>query len=1021
MGVTLAFNTIGYKPQNLFANIADSIFGSSFADQKRAATRAWADNTSFQLDGGLEVQADWAGEVEAVIENSAVAMALDTVKPTPPAGGAGAAGGGAAGAAPGQSAITIAPVVALNRIAADTSARIFNARSTEAAGDIVVEATGETAINAEVSASALSVAAGYKGGSKSISVGLSLARNDIDSNVASFISATPIAATALGAQPTLVEVRSTGGEIRVAAWRSGEITALGTASAIAISASPNGGPAVAGGGTLAFNRISGSTEAYASRVLLATDGEDEGSGDVTIRTHDSTMIDASLRSVAAAVSVGRGSSKAVALGISVARNIIGQTPVAASYDYKASDYQPDDKKLTELLPGKRVLNDTALMGNEVYEYVGEKVTSTDGIRLHTQNFSDESLWKLVSFAPSVAATRAYLDRSQVEAAGALKLRALSSAGINARVLSGAAAVGAGATGSTTVSAAGVYAENRIYTSVDARIFGTEDRRAELAAASASIRSESRTAISALAGAASVAASFGASGKALSVSIGLSLAFNSIEADTTATMQNVHLVTLDGDVDIGARSAGLESGPTIDWEDIENAGLDEYALDAAAKASAETSFTSNEGQEWDYLLSDGETDLESGDKVLAPDGLVFEYIGDDATLDLGDVDLNNEDQWEQVEIDTVELKTGYTVRVDAMHNYGGVPGLVYRYIGTDIDHTTQAGSVVLQPDQVVLVDLNHAEPGWVGRAFTWKGAQDIEVDLAVEDFQNEDRWEEVSLEEEEVSLWNQDYSDTSRWQLATDFADADTVQTLTTIIEDAGIDLADRDMLRANALYSTADGTIWKYTNEDGEVSIEEGDLVADVDDDNAIYEYLGDDEEAFNLDEADFSDEDLWERVEPDTVELRKGDTVKIAPSHGEGGTAGAVYRYFGKNNQSVNLSTVDYTDDSQWELVKPELNLAVIEPGQSWRIVDGAGDSYTIVKRLRADGSYDVSVNRVNINAVSVAASAAIGVSAGGQGLAFSGAGAIAVNTIRGNTDALIIGSVVESAGDLKVSASSD
>ena len=127
---------------------------------------------------------------------------------------------------------------------------------------------------------------------------------------------------------------------------------------------------LAGGGTLAFNRISGSTEAYARQVLLATGGEDEGSGDVTIRAHDSTLIDASLRSVAAAVSVGKGGSKAVALGISVARNIIGQTPVSVGYDYKASDYQPDDKKLTELVPGKRVLNDTALMGTEVYEYIG---------------------------------------------------------------------------------------------------------------------------------------------------------------------------------------------------------------------------------------------------------------------------------------------------------------------------------------------------------------------------------------------------------------------------------------------------------------------------------------------------------------------------------------------------------------------------------------------------------------------------------------------------------------------------
>ncbi|MFM7568331.1 MAG: Ig-like domain-containing protein, partial [Betaproteobacteria bacterium] len=554
-----------------------------------------------------------------------------------------------------------------------------------------------------------------------------------------------------------------------------------------------------------------------------------------------------------------------------------------------------------------------------------------------------------------------------------------------------------------------------------RAFGTEDRRAELAAASASIRSESRTAINAVAGAASIAASFGVGGKSLAVSIGLSLAFNSIEADVTAKLEDVELTTSDGSIDMGARSAALQSGPTIDWEEIENNGLDEYSLDAVANAAAGTSYASDEGREWDYLPEDGETDLVTGDKFRATDGRIFEYLGDDNTIDLAEIDLEDADLWEEVETDTYELKTGYTVRVDDRYDNGGVSGLVYRFIGQAVDYTTLDGETVLAPGDVVLVEVNHEERGWVGRAFEWKGAQNVEIDLASEDFQNEDLWTEVSVEEEDVALWKEDYSDTTRWQLATDFADAETVETLTTIIEDAGVDLADQDLLRANATYSSADGTIWKYTNEDGEVEIEEGDLVADVNDDNAIYEYLGEDEDAFNLDEADFTDDDLWELVEPDTVDLLKGDTVKVAPAHGEGGTANAVYRYIGKNHQSVNLSTVDYSDDTEWELVKPELNLAVIEPGQSWRIVDGAGDSYTITKRLRADGSYDVSIDQVNINAVSVAASAAIGIAVGGAGLAFSGAGAVAVNTIRGNVDALIVNSKVESAGDLSVRASAD
>ncbi|MEN9773450.1 MAG: hypothetical protein RL322_520, partial [Pseudomonadota bacterium] len=1012
VGVVLAFNTIGYAPQNLLANIADSVLGTSFGDRQRASTRAWMDKTSFDVSGGVEVSAQWDGAIEAVVENSALALVVDR-----PQAGADAKDSAASQA----SAISVAPVIAMNKIAADTRAAIENALDSSASGDIVIESLSSTTINAEVAASAISVAASTTGSSKAISVGLSLSRNDIDSDVDAFIRAADSVT-----QATRPTIESTAGEIRIGAWRNASITANGTATAVAIAASPKGGPAVAGGGTLAFNRISGGTDAYAQQVVLAAPGEDEGLGAVTVRAQDGAAINAYLRSVAAAVSIGGQPVKAVALGLSVARNIIGQKAVTVDLDdvLKASDHAGAEGQtlLTELKKGQRVLNDTALLGKEVYEYIGDTATNQDGILLHVQNFGDENLWKLISYAPTVAATRARLDRADVQAAGDLRLRAVSDAEINATVLAGAAAVAASAQGSKSLAAAGVYAENRIYSSTEALIAAPKATPAVIEAASVSVIGDSRASIDAIAGAAALAASLSGAGSGFSASIGLSLAFNSIDADVLANVRGATLTTTEGVVELRARSSGIELMPPLDWADFEEAGLTAEALDAAANAGKATSYVSSEGQTWDYLPGDGPTVVKKGDQFRAADGAIWSYTGTDGEeIDFTeDFDPAGTADWENTDTDTYTVKTGYTVRVDPLHKDGGDAGRVYRFIGTAVDFTTADETVDLETDQIVRVTTNHPESGWVGRVFKYLG-ESRSIDLSSADFQDQALWKEESHEIEDLALWREDYSNTDRWALAEEFADPETLDTLETLLLDAGLELAEAEVLRPSALYTTADGLYWKYTSDEGEVDLEAGDLVGDVEGETGgVYRYQGppEGEEGVpvNLAEADFSDEDRWEAVDPEDKLLRKGDTVALEPGYAFGGEPKTVYRYIGKNNQSVNLSMADYSDDTQWEQVKPTLSVSMLERGQVWRIVDAAGQSFNLAR----DGSA-LSVLRNNINAVSVAASAAIGLAAGGSGLAFSGAGAVAINTLRGSTDAVIESSTVSAAGDLSVVAVSD
>ncbi|MBF0341678.1 MAG: hypothetical protein HQL95_12055, partial [Magnetococcales bacterium] len=644
------------------------------------------------------------------------------------------------------------------------------------------------------------------------------------------------------------------------------------------------------------------------------------------------------------------------------------------------------------------------------------------------------------YGTSRASTLARLDRANVDATGSLTLTATSTAGINAMVLAGSAAVGAGRGGAITVSAAGVYAENRIYSSVDARIMGTDADQSTVAANGIDIKGESRASINAVAGAASLAASLAGGGSSISASIGLSLAFNSIDADVLARAEHAVLDAGAGGLTMRSISAGLAEGPTIQWTELQKAGITAAALDSAANANAKTSFDSDENRKWDYLRTDGLTYLKDGDLLLDYSGLIYEYTGDDATIDLRYIAGDN--RFELVDDDTEEtVKSGYTVRVDELHsgyaaqgdtshdpNRLGQAGRVYRFIGGSVDHVTAEGKTSISHGQKIRVSDNFARKGFAGRVFEYidedaDSGEPISIDLSTADYSDSKKWDEVEIEED-IELWKEDYTDTTRWELASEFADPTTVVDLRNVLIDAGYELAEADLIRPTAVYTSGDGIDWTCSTEDGTVDLKKDDLVLDegnYDEDGKeiIYRYLGKDGDeegkstSVDLSKADFEDDDLWEKQDPQDKTMRKDDTVRLANQYRNGGVGGAVYQYIGKNNIELNLTQQDYSDTTNWQRVVPELAVSVIEPGKIWQIIDADGKSYT----LTLDGQ-DVSMARNNINAISVAASAAIGLAAGGSGIAISGAGAVAVNRLSGSTDSLLRFSDVTATGNVTLSA---
>jgi hypothetical protein len=156
------------------------------------------------------------------------------------------------------------------------------------------------------------------------------------------------------------------------------------------------------------------------------------------------------------------------------------------------------------------------------------------------------------------------------------------------------------------------------------------------------------------------------------------------------------------------------------------------------------------------------------------------------------------------------------------------------------------------------------------------------------------------------------------------------------------------------------------------------------------------------------------------TQDVREGATVEVAEGYDvTRGEARRVYRYivFADNDDpnELDLGNQNYNDTSKWQLVE-KLRISILVPGESWMLIAPDGASYV----LTLTDSGTLHVNRNTINAVSAAASVALGFSTGTLGAAISGAGAVAQNVILGGTEAYAQGSDMDSVGDVTISAAS-
>ena len=445
IGVALAFNSVGIAPQNVLFNTVDALLGTSIGDVDRARAYAAIEGGSAVADDALSVTATNAGTIEAQVENTVIVTSVSI------------------GSSEDEKAIAVAPIVTLNRVASGAVANVVEADELRSnAGAITVSAADAATIRAEVLAASASVSLNLGSGkSLSVAIAASIARNQIDALVDAAI---------LGTGTDALPISAAGG-VSVLASQDASVTAVVRAVAASVSVGGGGAFGASGGGAISANAIQGATTARLVDSVVQASA-------VRVDAGSAAVIDSDVLAAAVTASGGLNNTTAVAVGLSIAENNIGFGTVAVEDSdilAPAEVFGSDETVALETGDVVRIVGDFLRLG-QVFEFVGE--TPPEDVDLSLQDYSNPDLWKRIDIARSGLVTQALMENTALLDNGAadadLAVEATGDQSISASVLAAAGAVAVGLGGNAAaVSAAGVFARNRIGSDVSARVSGDD--------------------------------------------------------------------------------------------------------------------------------------------------------------------------------------------------------------------------------------------------------------------------------------------------------------------------------------------------------------------------------------------------------------------------------------------------------------------------------------------------------------------------------------------------------------------
>ena len=422
------------------------------------------------------------------------------------------------------------------------------------ADNVSLTAMDVSTINAFAGAASLAAAVGGGVGG-ALSIGVSLAQNEINTAVAAYIANADTGVTAQD------------GDITLKADEMSTIRATSAAVSLAAGFGGAAGIAISGAGAVADNYIGTSTLAYGRDSLLTA------SGNVDIDALNNSLIDASIFSASIAIAAGASAGLGASVGVSVARNFIGwdQDPDAASTATYTTGTAFGAITGGEITKGQKVYVESGARAGGLYEYIGDEPLEEpedsdpdDDVDdrvgwLARVDYSDKTKWKHVNLEADAVLVQAFLEDTSVAAGGDLTIDADADQEIRATVFAGSVALSGGFIGAS-LSGAGASTENKIKTFVKAYIDGDVEETGTSASISASdvaLKADDNSTIDADTGAAAIAAGFGAGG--IAVSIGVGLAQNEISNEVDSYIKNA-------DVSTNAQFTSAQTGAAVSTGD-----------------------------------------------------------------------------------------------------------------------------------------------------------------------------------------------------------------------------------------------------------------------------------------------------------------------------------------------------------------------------------------------------------------------------------------------------------------------
>ncbi|MBM3203804.1 hypothetical protein FJZ55_07880, partial [Candidatus Woesearchaeota archaeon] len=294
VGVTLAFNTIGYAPQNLFANAIDALLGTSIGDAQPVTTTARVVATAFTAGGDVSVTAgafeaedgeDHGSRISATISNEAASSAAS------------------AGAS---------FVLANNRVSSKTQAWVspFEVRFAHEAETVDLTVGGSLTVAAVDSAtieSGITMTATSGGG---MAVGGVVVRNDIDSHVDAGLDHVDLSA---GENVAVIALQAA----TVSATLEGTVES--SPAEEAAPADTAGGSGGGGGGvSLAVNAVIANNNILGTLQATLTQATVTAGGDLEVEAENQATVTAE--------NTATVSSGGSAVGVTLAFNAIGWQP-----------------------------------------------------------------------------------------------------------------------------------------------------------------------------------------------------------------------------------------------------------------------------------------------------------------------------------------------------------------------------------------------------------------------------------------------------------------------------------------------------------------------------------------------------------------------------------------------------------------------------------------------------------------------------------------------------------------------